>query len=223
MASIRDKMNTVMKLRWQARCKPAGVILSAGALCAGIAAASGLLGSADPNAVCSAPVEIVGANAFGERAAAQKTTGLPVIDLAAYKNLMAKYRGKPVLVNFWATWCQPCRSEYPMLAGLAKEYQSKGVVFLGVSYDEGQDLGAEENFLAMYRPDFPNFRLKPGIDVAGFNRALDPRWTGSLPSTIFYRRDGRPLMQFYGTRPRAEFENGIERLLSDPFGGNPGK
>lgn len=146
-----------------------------------------------------------------------------MIDASGYKNLVAKYRGKPVLVNFWATWCQPCRSEYPMLVGLAKEYRSKGVVFIGVSYDEGQDLSTEESFLAMYRPDFPNFRLIPGIDVAGFNRTIDSRWNGSLPSTIFYRRDGRPLMQFYGTRPRTEFEDGIERLLADPFGANAGK
>lgn len=109
-----------------------------------------------------------------------------------------------------------------MLVGLAKQYQSKGVVFLGVSYDQGQDLSTEESFLAMYRPDFPNFRLMPGIDVAGFNRGVDRLWNGGLPSTIFYRRDGRMLMQFYGTRPRADFENGIARLLADPFGANAG-
>jgi thiol-disulfide isomerase/thioredoxin len=220
---MRDKMSTAMKTQREARWKPATAILLAGALCAGIAAASGIIGSTSENAECSAPVAIIGSNAFGKHAATQKAAGLPLIDLAGYKNLVTKYKGRPVLVNLWATWCEPCRSEYPMLVGLAKKYQSKGVVFLGISYDEGQDLSTEESFLAIYRPDFPNFRLEPGIDVAGFNRAMDPRWNGSLPSTIFYRRDGRPLMQFYGTRPRAEFENGIERLLADPFGANTGK
>lgn len=221
---MRGKMNSAMKTKRQARWKPAAAILIAGALCAGIAAASGLFGTPGANAACSPPVAIVGVNVFGARAATQKTAaGLPMITGSGYKNLLAKYRGKPVLVNLWATWCAPCRSEYPMLVGLAKQYQPRGIVFLGVSYDEGQDLSTEDSFLAMYRPDFPNFRLMPGTDVAGFNRAIDPRWNGSLPSTIFYRRDGRPLMQFYGTRPRAEFENAIERLLADPFGAAPSK
>lgn len=211
-------MNTAMKTEGQARWKTAAAIFLAGALCAGIAAASGIMGSTDLNEACAAPVAIVGANAFGARASTQNAAGLSMIDLARYKSLLAKYKGKPVLVNFWATWCEACRTEYPMLVGLAKQYKSKGVVFLGVSYDEGQDLTTEESFLAMYRPDFPNFRLEPGIDVAGFNRGVDRLWNGSLPSTIFYRRDGSPLAQFYGTRPRSEFENAIEHLLADPFG-----
>ena len=106
MAAMRDKMITAMKAERHSRWKMAAAILLAGALCAGIAAASGLLGATAPNAACSAPVAIVGANAFGNRAATQKTTGLPVIDASGYKNLGAKCRGKPVLVNFGATWCQ---------------------------------------------------------------------------------------------------------------------
>src|SRR4029077_616735 len=45
-----------------------------------------------------------------------------MIDAPAYQKLLEKYRGKPVLVNFWATWCEPCRDEYPMLNELAKQY-----------------------------------------------------------------------------------------------------
>lgn len=213
----------MMKTQRRARRKPAAVILLAGALCAGIAVASGLLDASAPSAACSAPVAILGARAFGDPAAAKNAAGLPVIDLADYKSLLEKYRGKALLVNLWAAWCQPCRSEYPMLVALARQYQSKGVVFLGVAYDGDQDLSAEDGFLAMYRPGFPNFRLRPGTDVAGFDRAIDARWNGSLPSTVFYRRDGRPLMQFYGTRAREEFEKGIERLLADPFGAKTGR
>ncbi|MGC1105699.1 MAG: TlpA disulfide reductase family protein [Candidatus Acidiferrales bacterium] len=194
--------------------KLADAILAAGILCAGIAAASATVARTRGNGASAAAV-ISGRNQGA--ASAQKVESLPLIDLTGYKRLVAKYKGKPVLVNFWATWCEPCRTEYPMLVGLAKEYQSKGVVFLGVSYDQQQDLTAEEEFLAMYRPVFLNYRQKPGIDAAAFNHGVDQLWNGELPSTIFYRRNGTLLVQFYGRRPRAEFEKAIQQILRDPF------
>jgi thiol-disulfide isomerase/thioredoxin len=151
---------------------------------------------------------------------------LPLIDLAGYQKLVAKYKGKPLVVNFWATWCEPCRAEYPMLVGLAKKYEPQGVVFLGVSYDADADLNVVGHFLAMYRPDFPNYRQKPGIDVDGFNHGVDPAWNGAIPSTIFYKPNGEFDAQFFGTRPRAEFEKEIQGLTANPFApksGTPGK
>jgi len=142
---------------------------------------------------------------------------LPLIDLAGYQRLVAKYKGKPLVVNFWATWCEPCRAEYPMLVGLAKKYKPKGVAFLGVSFDTDADLNVVGHFLAMYQPDFPNYRQKPGIDVDGFNHAIDPAWNGAIPSTIFYKPNGAFDAQFYGTRPRAEFEREIQSLTANPF------
>ncbi|HVB08351.1 MAG TPA: TlpA disulfide reductase family protein [Candidatus Acidoferrales bacterium] len=154
------------------------------------------------------------------RTVAKHNRELPLIDLAGYRKLIAKYKGKPLVVNFWATWCEPCRAEYPMLVGLAKEYEPKGVVFLGVSYDSNADLNVVSHFLAMYRPDFPNYRQKPGIDVDGFNHGVDPAWQGEIPSTIFYKPNGLPDAQFFGTRPRAEFENEIRHLTADPLAAN---
>ena len=49
-----------------------------------------------------------------------------LIDLAGYRQLLAKYKGKPLVVNFWATWCEPCRDEYPMIVELAKGIQTAG-------------------------------------------------------------------------------------------------
>jgi thiol-disulfide isomerase/thioredoxin len=149
--------------------------------------------------------------------AVRKSAALPLIDLAGYKQMREKYRGKPLVVNFWATWCEPCRTEYPMLVDLAKEYRPKGVVFVGVSFDQDADLGPEKVFLAKYRPPFPNFRQKPGIDVDAFDNAIDPRWTGAIPSTIFYRKNGKPVVQFYGVHPRADYVKVIEELMADPL------
>jgi len=158
--------------------------------------------------------------------AAKQNGELPLIDLTGYQKLVAKHKGKPLVVNFWATWCEPCRAEYPMLVGLAKKYEPRGVVFLGVSFDADADLNVVGHFLAMYRPDFPNYRQKPGIDVDAFNHGVDPAWNGAIPSTIFYKPNGEFDAQFFGTRPRAEFEKEIQSLTANPFApksGTPGK
>src|SRR5712692_739003 len=59
-----------------------------------------------------------------------------LINAQDYQDLLARYGGKPLLVNFWATWCEPCRDEYPMLNELARKYAGQGLVVLGVSFDD---------------------------------------------------------------------------------------
>jgi len=61
---------------------------------------------------------------------APKTAALrdpELIDVQAYQKLLEQYHGKPLLVTFWATWCEPCRDEYPMLNELAKQYAPQGL------------------------------------------------------------------------------------------------
>ena len=215
--------NQTTRLKWKA-CS-AAVIFYLGYACFGSALAASHVDQAArrpaPNARHAA------ASKTGATNSASKQNGeLPLIDLAGYQKLVAKYKGKPLVVNFWATWCEPCRAEYPMLVGLAKKYERQGVVFLGVSFDADADLNVVGHFLAMYRPDFPNYRQKPGIDVDGFNHGVDPAWNGAIPSTIFYKPDGTFDAQFFGTRPRAEFEKEIQSLTANPFtpkSGTPGK
>ena len=50
----------------------------------------------------------------------------PMVDTLGYQKILQQYKGQPLLVTFWATWCEPCRDEYPMLNDLAKEYAPKG-------------------------------------------------------------------------------------------------
>src|SRR5579863_2830043 len=175
----------------------AAVILCLGCACFGSALAPSRRGQAALRPAQNA--RSAAASKTGRANSASKPNGaLPLIDLAGYQKLVAKYKGKPLVVNFWATWCEPCRAEYPMLVGLAKKYEPQGVVFLGVSYDADADLNVVGHFLAMYRPDFPNYRQKPGIDVDGFNHGVDPAWNGAIPSTIFYKPDGTFDAQFFG-------------------------
>jgi thiol-disulfide isomerase/thioredoxin len=138
----------------------------------------------------------------------------PLIDLGGYNQVIAKYRGKPLVVNFWATWCEPCRDEFPMLVDLAKQYGPQGLVVIGVSLDENEDLNLIRHFLAQSHPGFPNYRQKPGIDVDAFYRGVNPDWQGTMPQTVFYGRDGHIARYLVGARPRTAFEDAIRLILA---------
>ncbi len=136
-----------------------------------------------------------------------------IIDAQAYQKLIEQYRGKPVLVNFWATWCEPCRDEYPMLNELAKLYAPQGLKVVGVSMDDDGDLILMRRFLARYKPVFPNFRKKAGEEEL-FRQGVLPGWTGVLPTTVFYGKDGRRAGHVSGEGTRDKFEAAIRTLLA---------
>jgi thiol-disulfide isomerase/thioredoxin len=140
-----------------------------------------------------------------------------IIDAQAYAKLVQQHRGKPLLINFWATWCEPCRDEYPMLNELAKEYAPKGLRVLGVNSDQDGDLILMRRFMARYKPVFPNYRKKPGKpeEEAEFNHAVLSDWRGELPATFLYDKDGTLIGHFFGARDRKTYEAAIRQLLSD--------
>ncbi|HVB85935.1 MAG TPA: TlpA disulfide reductase family protein, partial [Candidatus Dormibacteraeota bacterium] len=111
--------------------------------------------------------------------------GDSLIDLAGYQQMVAGNRGKALMVTFWATWCEPCRDEYPMIVELAKKYAPHGLVVVGISVDEKSDMNLVRQFLAQTRPGFPNYVEKPGIDVNAFYHGVNPDWHGTMPHTVF--------------------------------------
>jgi len=139
-----------------------------------------------------------------------------LIDLAGYNQVLAKYSGKPLMVTFWATWCEPCRAEYPMLVSLAKQYEPQGLAVFGVSLDDDADMNLVHHFLTQNRPDFPNYRQKPGIDVDDFYHGVNPDWQGTMPQTVFYRKDGHIAGYFVGDQTREDFEKAIHSILASP-------
>jgi len=136
-----------------------------------------------------------------------------LIDAQGYQKLVEQYRGKPLLVNFWATWCEPCRHEYPMLNELAKQYAPQGLRVVGVSLDDDGDLILMRRFLARYKPIFPNYRKKAGREEA-FRQAALAGWTGALPASVFYEKDGRQAGHVLGEGSRETYEKAIRSLLA---------
>jgi thiol-disulfide isomerase/thioredoxin len=135
----------------------------------------------------------------------------PLIDAQGYQKVLEQYRGKPVLMTFWATWCEPCRDEYPMLNELAKEYAPKGLKVVGVNFDQDGDLILMRRFIARYKPIFPNYRKTGG--EAEFQQAVLPEWNGSLPASFFYSKDGRQVGHMVGAGTREAYEAAIRSLL----------
>jgi len=136
-----------------------------------------------------------------------------MIDVQAYQKMIEQYRGKPLLVTFWATWCEPCRDEYPMLNELAKQYAPQGLKVVGVSMDDDGDLILMRRFLARYKPVFPNYRKKAGGEELFRQRVL-PGWNGTLPVSVFYGRDGRQVGHVIGEGTRDTYEAAIRTLLT---------
>jgi len=135
-----------------------------------------------------------------------------LIDAQGYQKLVEQYKGKPVLMTFWATWCEPCRDEYPLLNELAKQYAPKGLKVVGVNFDQDGDLILMRRFIARYKPIFPNYRKTGG--ESEFQQAVLPEWNGALPASFFYAKDGRQVGHLVGAGTRETYEAAIQSLLA---------
>src|SRR5213594_537511 len=136
-----------------------------------------------------------------------------LIDTQGYEKLVEQYRGEPLLVTFWATWCEPCRHEYPMLNELAKQYAPQGLKVVGVNLDDDGDLILMRRFLARYKPIFPNYRKKTGGEEL-FRQGVLPSWNGVLPASFLYAKDGRQIGHVFGEGTRDTYEAVIRALLT---------
>jgi len=115
----------------------------------------------------------------------------------------------PVLVNVWATWCPPCREEFPDLLRLKRAYEERGLRLLLVSADF-DDRGAQR-FLADHGVDFVTY-LKTGDDMVFIN-ALDARWSGALPATFVHDAQGAPRFFRQGRMTYEELEHQVLAAL----------
>jgi len=118
---------------------------------------------------------------------------------------LSDYRGKVVLLNFWATWCGPCKLEIPWFIEFEQNYKDRGFAVLGVAMDdEGWEV--VKPYLAARKI---NYRVVVGNDgVAQQFGGVD-----SLPTTFIIDRDGRIASTHVGLAGRRDYENEIKQLL----------
>jgi len=122
--------------------------------------------------------------------------------------------GKTTLVNVWASWCDPCREEFPGIVRLARAYEARGLKVIFVSADFTEALPEAKQFLARQRVDWPTW-YKTGNDEAFIN-ALDSTWTGALPGTFVYDAQGKLRDSWEGKADYAKLERTVRPLLSLP-------
>src|SRR5918999_579938 len=114
-------------------------------------------------------------------------------------------RGRVVVLNFWATWCIPCRAEIPALSAMQKDLESRGLSVIGVSYDDTADL------VKSFQKDIPqSYEVVLGGREVGSQLPASP-----LPTTYIIDRQGRIRDKFIGERTRAAFEASILPLLDE--------
>jgi cytochrome c-type biogenesis protein len=118
---------------------------------------------------------------------------------------LSDLRGRVVVLNFWATWCMPCRSEIPVLSAMEKALGSEGLTVVGVSYDDTAEL--IQDFQKDLKQDY--LVVLGGKDVGSSLPAA------SLPTTYIIDREGRIRETFIGERTQATFEAAVKPLLTE--------
>ena len=116
-----------------------------------------------------------------------------------------------VLLNVWATWCRPCREEFPDILRLQREYQDEGLKVILVSGDFDTEIREVIAFLAGQGVDFPSY-IKAGSDM-DFINAINPEWSGALPATFIYDADGTMRHFWEGKVSYVKFEQSILEVL----------
>jgi len=124
-----------------------------------------------------------------------------------------KQKNRVVVVNYWATWCEPCREEFPDLIELQRRYAGRGLILLSISLDSPQVRETTvREFLVEQRPLFPVF-MKTAGDPDEFINAIDPNWSGALPATFIYDRAGRRRHVLIEKQTLASLEQLVRPLL----------
>jgi thiol-disulfide isomerase/thioredoxin len=124
---------------------------------------------------------------------------------------LSDYRGKAVLLNFWATWCGPCKIEMPWFVELQKEYGPQGLVIVGIAMEDTKN----EGIAAFAKEMGVNYTILRGKEAVG------EAYGGveGLPTTFFIGRDGKLVDQSTGLVSRAEIVDHIKEALAQGSAG----
>ena len=124
---------------------------------------------------------------------------------------LSDFRGKAVLLNFWATWCEPCKIEMPWFVDLQKKYGANGLQIVGVAMDD-----ASPEDIASFAKDLNvNYLVLTGKDADRDKVASAYGGVQFLPETFYIDRTGKVSDRVFGLKGRSEIEDSVKKILAE--------
>ncbi|MBI4289904.1 MAG: TlpA family protein disulfide reductase [Betaproteobacteria bacterium] len=142
-----------------------------------------------------------------DNAALAQLTSSTLRDLSGDPRRLSEWNGKVLVVNFWATWCEPCRQEVPALVRIQSRFEANGLVIAGIAIDSVDKV---REFSKQYGINYAV--LVGGLDAIELIRGLGNR-TGGLPFTLVLDRQGKLVTTHLGRISEAELEQAVKPLL----------
>ncbi len=136
-----------------------------------------------------------------------------IINVSDLKLILEDGKGSPLLINVWATWCEPCREEFPDLVKLSNTYRDE-IRFIGISADDVDELDSKViPFLKNQNAQFENYLIKVR-EPEDFINLLDKDWSGAIPATFIYDKNGKQTEVLIGKQSFEEFEKAIKKVIN---------
>ena len=147
-------------------------------------------------------------------AAAKPAPEVTLKDLDGKDLSLAQYKGKVVLVNFWATWCEPCQVEIPWLIEMQQKYSAKGFTILGIAMDE-EGASVVTPWVQKERFDVNGTKSQMNYPIVIGNEAAADKFGGLLgyPTSVLISRDGKIIKRITGLISYDEISKSIESQL----------
>ncbi|MDQ0207899.1 TlpA disulfide reductase family protein [Alkalicoccobacillus murimartini] len=134
------------------------------------------------------------------------SSSTPLVSLAGIEKTLADYKGKKVVVHFFATWCHPCQEEMPYIVSFSNQLKENGAVFVPIHLTKmDSDLGQLQSFLTHYEADFD-----PWLDEKG--EMMQQYHVVGIPTTLFIDENGVVEQRMNGMLPQHEAESYIESI-----------
>jgi thiol-disulfide isomerase/thioredoxin len=145
--------------------------------------------------------------------AVKRSARVRAINAGEMQDLLKRDGSHPLLVNFWATWCDPCRDEFPDLVKIDKQYRAKGLDFIAITLDDLVDINtAVPKFLREMKAKMPVYLLNVA-DPEPAITSVDREWGGALPATFLYNNKGKVVYKHFGRIQADELRAAIEKLV----------
>jgi len=164
--------------------------------------------------VLSAPVSPQRKTAHPRPKQSAATAPARAINADELKLLLKRDDNRPLLVNWWATWCDPCRDEFPDLVKIDNNYRTKGLDFIAISLDDLADIKTGvPKFLRTMKATMPVYLLNVQDPEPAMN-FVDRDWGGALPATFLYNGKGEVVYKHFGRVKTEELTAAIEKVVS---------